>query len=192
LNILFCFGLKGEAAEAMTVPAHADHDLARVVAEHKNSFLVSLPDDLAGAPQPAKLSGKFGFQTVSRLDLPAVGDFVLLRRTAAHEQDADWRVIEKLLPRRGALVRKASGGGLQEQVVAANVDTVFIVNSMNHDLNERRIERYLTMVWNSGAVPVVLLTKADACENPASAGRKFMFSKSRTANQGKREGARCG
>jgi ribosome biogenesis GTPase / thiamine phosphate phosphatase len=73
------------------------------------------------------------------------------------------------LPRRTALARKAAGRGVEAQVLAANLDTVFVVTSLNRDLNLRRVERYLSMVWESGARPVVLLTKADLRAEPAAA-----------------------
>src|SRR4029077_1752779 len=65
--------------------------------------------------------------------------------------------------------RRARGRELDEQVVPANVDTIFLVTALIQDLNPRRIERYLTMVWDAGAVPVVLLNKADLCEDPVGA-----------------------
>jgi len=70
-----------------------------------------------------------------------------------------------VLPRRSAFIRKAAGNRTDEQVVAANVDTVFLVSGLDHDFNPRRIERYLTLSCSSGAAPVILLNKADLCEN---------------------------
>ena len=94
---------------------------------------------------------------------PAVGDFVGIRaQPAAHAQ------IECVLPRRTKLSRKAVGRELREQLIATNIDTVFVVTSFNRDFNLRRLERYLALVWDSGARPIVLLNKADICTDPTS------------------------
>jgi ribosome biogenesis GTPase len=77
--------------------------------------------------------------------------------------------IHAVLPRRSAIVRKAAGNPTEAQVVGANIDTVFLVTSLNDDLNLRRLERYLATAWESGAQPAILLTKADLCEDAAAA-----------------------
>ena len=74
-------------------------------------------------------------------------------------------VICHVLPRKSCFIRKAAGVKNEEQVVAANIDTVFLCMSLNNDFNLRRLERYVSIAWNSGAVPVVVLTKADLCSN---------------------------
>lgn len=96
--------------------------------------------------------------------LPAVGDWVVLRLTSG----GDRPVIRAVLPRKSRFLRRAAGPGPREQVVAANVDTVFLVVGLDGDFNLRRVERYLTMVWESGAQPVVLLNKADRNGDPAA------------------------
>jgi ribosome biogenesis GTPase len=88
---------------------------------------------------------------------PAVGDWVALRENG--------RVIEQVLGRRTVLSRKQPGRALDEQVLAANVDVLFVVSGLDHDYNERRIERYLVVARQSGARPVILLTKADLAES---------------------------
>lgn len=90
---------------------------------------------------------------------PAIGDWVAYRPAG----NGDPAVIHELLPRRSFIARKAAGSTVMRQAVAANVDTLFVVCALNDDFNVRRVERYLIMAWNSGAVPVVLLTKADLC-----------------------------
>ena len=77
-------------------------------------------------------------------------------------------VIHYVLPRKSSFIRKAAGEKNEEQVVATNIDTVFLCMSLNNDFNLRRLERYVAIAWNSGAVPVVVLTKGDLCENPDS------------------------
>ena len=77
-------------------------------------------------------------------------------------------VIQHVLPRKSSFIRRAAGEKNEEQVVAANIDTVFLCMSLNNDFNLRRLERYVSIAWNSGAVPVVVLTKGDLCEDPDS------------------------
>lgn len=116
----------------------------------------------------AEVSGRLRHLAASRAELPAVGDWVVLR--------ADWgahRVsIFSVLPRRTALTRKAAGQGLAPQVVAANVDTVFLVAGLDRDFNVRRIERAVLLARESGAEPVVVLSKADLCDDPAARAKE--------------------
>lgn len=74
-------------------------------------------------------------------------------------------VIQAILPRKSVFTRRAAGTANREQVVAANIDTVFICMSLNNDFNVRRLERYLSVAWDSGASPVIILTKADLCDD---------------------------
>src|SRR4051812_3372730 len=93
---------------------------------------------------------------------PAVGDWVAVRPPAGKGR----AVIHGVLPRRSRFSRKTAGHKTEEQVVAANVDTIFLVSGLDGDYNPRRIERYLTAAWDSGAQPVVVLNKLDRCEDP--------------------------
>ncbi len=93
-----------------------------------------------------------------RDDRPAVGDFV--------ELNEEHTRIEHVIPRRTALVRQAAGQRTQAQVIAANIDVVFVVTSMNDEFNESRLERYIAVAWESGATPVVVLNKADLADDP--------------------------
>jgi ribosome biogenesis GTPase len=111
--------------------------------------------------------GPLGGVPMGRLEddeLPAVGDWVVAR-TLPDERKA---LIEAVLPRRSAFTRKEAWQRTVEQVVAANVDTVFLVSAFAHDLNPRRTERYLTAAWESGAEPVIILNKADLSPDPAA------------------------
>jgi ribosome biogenesis GTPase len=130
---------------------------ARVVGVRKNSFTVSQGE---GA-WLATVSGRLSYQTGSLF--PVAGDWVLVNDT----------LIVAVLPRRNALSRGAAGGHnkremlpMREQVIAANLDSVFIVCGMDRDFNLRRIERYLTLVYNSGLNPVIILTKSDLHQDP--------------------------
>jgi len=116
----------------------------------------------------AEMSGRLRHEALSALDLPAVGDWVALRV----EPGAERGTIHAVLPRRTVFVRKAASNqhrGAVEQVVAANVDIVFVVSSLVDDLSARRLERYLVLAWESGARPVIVLTKADLCNDLAAA-----------------------
>lgn len=134
-----------------------DMIIGRVALEHKHMYRVwTEHGDLL-----CEVSGKFSFDAQCREDYPAVGDWVILKARVEEGKGT----IYSVLPRFSKFSRKAAGRTSEEQIVAANVDTVFLVNSLNEDLNLRRIERYLLLTWESGANPVIVLSKADLCEN---------------------------
>src|SRR5688500_8531950 len=107
----------------------------------------------------AGLAGRLRHDAARAADLPAVGDWVAFRAPGADGPAA----IHAVLPRASAFSRKLAGAATDEQVVAANVDTLFLVCGLDRDFNPRRIERSLVLAWESGAAPVLLLNKADAC-----------------------------
>jgi ribosome biogenesis GTPase len=111
------------------------------------------------------VAGRLYEESSSPADLPAVGDWVAIAPRA--EEDAG--TIQALLPRRTRFSRKTAWQAAEEQVLAANVDVVFIVTSLNEDLNLRRLERYLILARESGAQPAVLLTKSDLARDPEEA-----------------------
>lgn len=128
----------------------------RVVAEHRGEYSVVTEE----GERRAEVSGRLRLAIrQGERERPAVGDWVALDLPS----DADQAIIHAVLPRRSKLSRKAAGREDIEQVIAANVDAVFLVSSLDHDLNARRIERYLAVIWESGAKPVVVLTKSDLC-----------------------------
>ena len=133
---------------------------ARVVEEFKGFYRVRA----AQGEYLAEIAGKIQHQATGREDFPAVGDWVAI---VARPEEGRAR-IECILPRRTKLSRKVAGRELSEQIVATNLETVFVVSSLNREFNLRRIERYLTIVWDSGARPVVLLNKADLCLEAAA------------------------
>ena len=110
----------------------------------------------------AAVSGKMIYSAADRDDYPAVGDWVIIDKTASADDRA---VIRGILRRKSKFSRKCAGTIVEEQIVAVNIDTLFICMSLNHNFNLRRLERFITMAWDSGAIPVVLLTKSDLCEN---------------------------
>ena len=107
------------------------------------------------------MSGKYIYETNTVSDYPAVGDYVV----ASCPTDGSRSIISDLFPRKSVFIRKAAGTNSQEQVIAANIDTVFLCMSLNNDFNIRRLERYVALSWDSGATPVVVLTKTDLCED---------------------------
>lgn len=132
---------------------------ARVIAQEKGIYRISNGTDV----KPASVSGKYRYEAATVSDYPAVGDYVI----AEWPEDDSNAVIRSLFPRKSCFIRKAAGSGKQEQVVAANIDTVFICMSLNNNFNIRRLERYLSLTYDSGTTPVVILTKADLCGDVA-------------------------
>ena len=127
----------------------------RVVLEHTHIYtvLTEAGDILA------RVSGRLRHHAAGRQDFPAVGDWVAIARRP-HGGRA---TIHAVLPRRSRFARKVAGIRMEEQVVAANVDTVFLVAGLDGDFNVRRLERYLVLARESGAMTVVVLNKADLC-----------------------------
>jgi len=110
----------------------------------------------------AEAAGRLRHEAAGQHELPAVGDWVAYRPDDSTSLSARPRVrIEAILPRRSAFVRKVAGSETKQQVVAANIDTVFLVSGLDRDFNPRRVERYLLLAAQSGAHPVVVLNKAD-------------------------------
>jgi ribosome biogenesis GTPase len=131
--------------------------VARIVEEQRGAYRVA--GDFDGW---AEVSGKFRHAARATADFPAVGDWVCLTPPGGLERG----VITRRLERRSTISRKAAGRGVEEQVLAANVDTIFLVTALAEDLNPRRLERYLTVVRDAGAVPVVVLNKTDLSTDP--------------------------
>ncbi len=131
---------------------------ARIVRQDPYSYFAMTGE----ATVMAELSGRFRPGGEDEQDRPAVGDWVAL---LPHEE-GDTALIHALLPRRGGFARQRAGTVTGAQVVAANIDAVFIVMGLDGDFNLRRLERYLALCWNSGAAPVVLLNKADLSDDP--------------------------
>ncbi len=131
---------------------------ARVTQQHGSIYKVVCEE----AQLAAAVSGKLSYAADGALDYPAVGDWVMVDNV---DTGAGSAVIRSILGRKSAFVRKAAGTAHAEQIVAANIDMVFICMALNEDFNLRRLERYLTIAWDSMATPVVVLTKADLCDD---------------------------
>ncbi len=133
------------------------YTVGRVALEHKNTYILYTEyGELL-----AEVTGKMRYRASERQDFPAVGDWVVIS-----VRDAEKRAtIHAVLPRKSKFSRKTVGAKTDEQIVATNVDTVFLVSGLDGDFNLRRIERYLLLVWESGANPVIILNKADLCDD---------------------------
>jgi len=131
------------------------HFAARVALEERGAYrLYTEQGELS-----ASVRGKLRFDSQGPADFPAVGDWVSVSK---RERDG-LAQIYAVLPRRSKFSRKAAGSSAEEQVVAANVDTVFLVQGLDQDFNLRRLERYVVAAFESNAAPVVILSKADLC-----------------------------
>jgi ribosome biogenesis GTPase len=150
------YGFGGRfAAEAALYP---EFYAGRILAQEKGLYRV-----ICGSGELlAEVSGRMRFDAASPSDYPAAGDYVLIDRSGG---DAGNAIIRRILKRKSAFIRKAAGKTGEEQVVAANIDTVFLCMALDGDFNLRRLERYLSLAWESGALPVVVLTKADLCDS---------------------------
>jgi ribosome biogenesis GTPase len=133
----------------------------RVISRHKTVCEILIP----GAVVQAGISG--ALQRIGKQ--PVVGDFVVL----LYQPETGSRMVVNILPRRTCLSRGAAGDGGGEQVIAVNLDTIFIVTSVGKDLNLRRLERYLAIVYSSGASPVILLNKIDLADDPVKLVEKI-------------------
>ena len=151
--------------------------VVRIVEEQRGAYRVA--GDFTGW---AEISGKFRHDARSTADFPAVGDWVCITPPVGSSTEArpvhasakpeggsakvERAVITRRLERRSTISRKAAGRAVEEQVLAANVDTIFLVTALAEDLNPRRLERYLAVVRDAGAVPVVVLNKTDLSADP--------------------------
>jgi ribosome biogenesis GTPase / thiamine phosphate phosphatase len=132
---------------------------ARIAAQHRGAYLVwSADGELRARP-----AGRLFYAHEVGAPIPAVGDWVGV------QQSGDAATITSILPRRSAFVRKRAGISSDEQVLAANVDAAFLLAGLDDDFSLRRLERYITTAWDSGAEPVVVLTKSDLCPDVGDA-----------------------
>jgi ribosome biogenesis GTPase len=129
--------------------------VGRVTKEHRELYDVAS----ASGETLGELAGKLRFGAMGRADLPAVGDWVAIK------EESDRAIIHAVLPRKSKVSRNVAGAVTEEQIVAANIDTVFVVMALNQDYNLRRMERYLLLVWDSGANPVIVLSKSDLSQD---------------------------
>ncbi|MCY1040157.1 ribosome small subunit-dependent GTPase A [Corallococcus sp. bb12-1] len=133
----------------------------RVVRQHRGLLTVQT----SSRALLARAAGRLLHQAESAEALPTIGDWVLLQPPSSGDGEA---LMQAVLPRRSVLKRREAGSEHDGQLIAANVDVVFLVVGLDGNFNPRRIERALTLAWNSGATPVVLLSKADLAADAAA------------------------
>ncbi len=131
--------------------------LGRVSSQYRDIYKVIVND----IEVLAKVSGKYMYNTYSKEDYPVVGDYVLLDRDDDKTGNA---IIKKIIDRKTILKRKNINNG-QNEVLATNIDYIFICMSLNNDFNLRRLERYIAVCYESGAIPIIILTKYDLCND---------------------------
>ncbi len=130
-----------------------DHQIARVITVNKDSYTI----DNGKGEVSAEVTGKLLFSADSPLDYPATGDWVF----AKYFDNDSFAIISEIVPRKSILKRKTSGKKIEFQLIATNIDTGLIVQSLDNNYNLRRLERYLVMIIQSNIQPIVLLSKSD-------------------------------
>lgn len=131
--------------------AYNAYDLALVIEQQRDLYKIVFQNEEC----LAKVSGKMIYQALTPKAFPSVGDWVMV------ENANDMAIIHAVLNRKSILERKSAGLTSDAQIIATNIDIIFICMSLNENFNLRRLERYLAVCWNSGAIPVIVLTKAD-------------------------------
>jgi ribosome biogenesis GTPase len=149
------------------------YKLARVIAVNKDNFIIRNEEK----EMPAEVTGKLLYGAESNLDLPTVGDWVHVQ----YFNDQTFAVIHRVFPRKSLLKRKVAGKKVEYQLIASNIDTAFIIQSVDFNFNLRRLERYLTMANDSDIQPVILLSKRDLVSNENLDG---MISEIKSTNPG--------
>jgi ribosome biogenesis GTPase / thiamine phosphate phosphatase len=128
----------------------------RVASEYKHYYCV-----YSGSGKVlGEIAGRLRHEALDQGDLPVVGDWVVIRPS----QESDKVTIHAVLPRKSKFMRKMAGVRTEPQIVGSNIDTVFLITSLNEDFNPRRVERYLIVAWESGARPIIILSKSDLCD----------------------------
>jgi len=155
MNTILNYGLNNKYINMAT--QYPNLCLARVISQYKGLYKIATHQ----GESLANVSGKYRYEASTFSDYPAVGDFIMVSCSDLSEQ----AVIHYLLHRSSSFERTAVGSINQSQVVAANIDIVFLCMSLNNNYNLSRLERYLSIAYNSGAKPVILLMKADLCDN---------------------------
>jgi ribosome biogenesis GTPase len=145
-------GLHDSLLEKYSVSVEDRNLLARVIQEHKESYIVQNSSGILRA----EITGNLRYAAESRLDFPAVGDWVMINVV-----DSDNGIIYKILPRYSQLERQSVGTYAEKQLMATNIDFAFIVQALDRDFNLNRLERYFVMANNGNIQPIVILNKAD-------------------------------
>ncbi|MEE9465585.1 MAG: ribosome small subunit-dependent GTPase A [Candidatus Neomarinimicrobiota bacterium] len=161
MALLASYGLTDPIRSAADALMQAECQLGRIITSVRDQYrIITEHEEL-----PAQTTGRFLFTAEDTADLPVTGDWVVVKVVD------DRAIIIDLIPRRTSLVRKSAGRDSAQQIVAANVDTVFIVQSLDRDFNLRRLERYLLMAYDGRVEPAVLLSKQDLLTAQAAQSR---------------------
>lgn len=134
-----------------------EYQCARVAVENKTNYILLTEHGEA----LGEVSGKFLFEAEKQSELPKVGDWAVITLFNNNEQ----AVIHQILPRRTKISRKSADRKIDEQVIASNIEMVFIVQALDDNFNINRLERYLAVVYQGGAKPVAVLNKTDLCND---------------------------
>lgn len=148
-------GWSDRIAHSFSTYAENGYQVGRVAVVYRDQYHLYTEQ----GDRTAIMTGKFRHQAQTFSDFPVVGDWVVM------QSDTEPTLIHGVLPRTSQFTRQAAGSRTEAQVIAANLDSVFLMTGLDHDFNLRRIERYLVMTWESGANPVIVLNKADLCED---------------------------
>ena len=146
------FGYNDELQKLRVENKLSDFEIGRVIAEHKERFIVKTEN----GEYEAEITGNLRFTAKSRIDFPAVGDWVALTT-----YDAEFSVIHKILPRQSMISRQAVGQFGEIQIIATNIDYAFLIQAVDRDFNINRLERYLTICYSAKVKPIIVLTKTD-------------------------------
>lgn len=157
LNQLNHYGVSARFSTEATL--YPEYQLARVIAQYRGKYKIITQQ----TEMLAEISGKLRYGTEELAQYPTVGDYVMV------DVQAELAVIHQVLTRKSLFIRKAVGLSGQAQPVASNVDIVFLCMSLNQNFSLNRMERYLSIAWDSGAVPVIVLTKSDLCQDLSGA-----------------------
>lgn len=130
----------------------SDFEIGRIIAEHKERYIVKTEN----GEYEAEITGNLRYSAKSRVDFPAVGDWVALTT-----YDTEFSVIHKILPRLSMITRQAVGQFGEIQIIATNIDYAFLIQAVDRDFNINRLERYLTICYSSKVKPIIVLTKID-------------------------------
>lgn len=155
---LLNWGLKKDIVESFDTIQTKDTVLGRIIEVQKGKEKVMTEEGAYWAT----VSGSYRYNHVEDGAMPTVGDWVQVSKPLSDESQI---IINDLLPRKTKFSRKVAGTKAEEQLIAANVDIIFICMALNSDFNIRRLERYVSLAWQSGATPVVVLTKSDLCDD---------------------------
>ena len=146
------FGYTGTLEKVRIENNLSDFEIDRVVSEHKERYIVKTEN----GEYEAEITGNLRFTAKSRIDFPAVGDWVALTT-----YDAEFSVIHKILPRMSMITRQAVGQFGEIQIIATNIDYAFLIQAVDRDFNINRLERYLTICYSAKVKPIIVLTKTD-------------------------------